>query len=94
MVWMFKKLKGEHKRDHLNQGITLEEASLGTPCVICHNVTDPLLKSFGFREGKTITIRALGVCNGPIVCEISGHCVAIDRKTAKKINIMVNGCTK
>jgi len=50
---------------------------------------NPLLPSLGVREGKKIKLKGKQWCGGPLIAEINGRNIALDRNLSSDIEVEV-----
>lgn len=63
----------------------LKQLVYGEKGIIIDTPHDPFLASLGFRAGKTVSIIAKEIFDGPLVCSVDGRNIAVGQDLADKI---------
>ncbi|MEJ6952478.1 FeoA family protein [Natronospora cellulosivora (SeqCode)] len=67
--------------------LNLQELRKGEEALILATPENLLLAPLGLREGKRLKVKSKQIFGGPIVVNIEGRSVAIDKKIAKNIKL-------
>lgn len=68
---------------------TLKQLIRGEAGVIIDTPHDPFLASLGFRAGKSVSVIAKEIFDGPLVCSVDGRNVALGQDIAEKIMVKI-----
>ena len=79
------KIKHRSKNRNKNKKKPLTALKLNQQAQVFKTPDHSLLPSFGLRKGKKIKINCKQWCGGPLIVEIEGREVALNRKLAEDI---------